>query len=258
MLAERQRRGIILAAGRGMRLGALTATRPKCLVELAGRALLDWQITALTAAGITPLAAVRGYRASSIERPGLHTFDNPDWSRGNMVASLRCADAWLSRVPCVVAYGDVVFHPQIVRSLCATTADVAIAYDLDWRNLWAARFTRPEDDAETLRVAGGRLAEIGGRVTDLDAVQGQYMGLLYFTPAGWLRVAEVLDRLDEDARRALEMTHLLQLLVASDVHVAAVPVRGRWCEVDSPSDLALYESMLATTRWPHDWRDASR
>ena len=49
---------IILAAGRGSRMKNLTADRPKCLVELRGKALLDWQLEALRAAGVTEIAIV--------------------------------------------------------------------------------------------------------------------------------------------------------------------------------------------------------
>jgi len=91
-------------------------------------------------------------------------------------------------------------------------------------------------------------------VRDLDRVHGQYLGLLRFTPPGWRRVAGWLSRLDERTRRALEMTHLLQGLVSDGVPVGAVPVDGRWCEVDSVRDLALYESRLDAGAWAHDWR----
>ena len=48
-------RAIILAAGKGERLKPYTSDRPKCLVELAGRTLLDYQVEALAAAGIHAL-----------------------------------------------------------------------------------------------------------------------------------------------------------------------------------------------------------
>jgi choline kinase len=244
-------RAIVLAAGRGSRLGALTATRPKCLVELAGRSLLDWQTAALHAAGITRLGIVRGYRAHDIARPALQPFDNQRWQHGNMVASLLCARSWLRAAPCLVVYGDVVFHPQAARALRAADADVALTYDRAWRALWSARFARPEDDCESFRSEGGRLVEIGRRVTDLDAVQGQFMGLVRFTPAGW-RAAEAVIALGDAS--TLQTTELLQRLVEHGVAVATLPVRGRWCEVDDARDLALYEHALRNPGWTHDWR----
>jgi len=254
MSSDDATRGIVLAAGRGRRLGALTERQPKCLLSLAGRALLDWQLAALRAAAVTRLAVVRGYRARTIRRDGVHAFDNRHWARGQMVASLACARAWLASVPCVVAYGDVVFHPDPVRRLVAAGGDVAITYDVAWRALWSARFARPEDDAESLRVREGRVVEIGRRVAALDDVDGQFMGLLRFSPAGWARVEDVLASLEPHARRTLETTRLLQLLVERGVRVGAVPVRGRWCEVDSAADLELYERALARGSWVHDWR----
>jgi choline kinase len=244
-------RGIVLAAGRGSRLGERTAERPKCLVELGGRSLLDWQIAALGAAGISPLGVVRGYRADLIVREQLHTFDNPHWERGQMVASLCCARSWLSAVPCVVAYGDVVFHPRVIRALCATTADLAITYDRAWRELWSARFAHPEEDAESFRTTDGHLAEIGRRVTDLDDVQGQFMGLLRCTPAGWRQIDAELATTDADT---LQTTELLQLLVTRGARIATVAVDGGWCEVDSATDLSLYERCSTRPGWRHDWR----
>ena len=207
-----------------------------------------------SAAHPAALGIVRGYRAARIARRGLHAFDNRQWARGNMVASLVHARPWLTTAPCVVAYGDVVFHPDIVRQLCASGDDVALVYDVAWRDLWAARFARPEEDAESFRTAHGRVVEIGRRVTDLDRVEGQFMGLLRFSPDGWRLVEAELARLDESTRRALQTTQLLQLLVERGARVAAIPVHGRWCEVDSASDLALYEAALARPGWRHDWR----
>ena len=43
-------RGIILAAGRGSRMKHLTSERPKCMVKLQGKPLIEWQLEALRAA----------------------------------------------------------------------------------------------------------------------------------------------------------------------------------------------------------------
>ena len=50
------------------------------------------------------------------------------------------------------------------------------------------------------------------------------------------------------------MTSLLQLLLKDGVEIDTTPVNGRWCEVDSETDLRLYEHKLEHPNWTHDWR----
>lgn len=248
-------RALILAAGRGARLGPLTNERPKCLVHLAGRSLLEWQLEALGACGIHDVAIVLGWRRRAVQRADLVRFVNRNWRRTNMVASLLVARTWLAAAPTIVAYGDVVYHPAVVRRLVTAPDDITIAYDRDWRELWQARFTRPEDDAESLRVVDGRVRAIGQRVRHLRAIDGQFMGLLRLTPAGLAQIEAWLASQDAEAVARLETTHLLQALVAEGVHVGALGARGRWCEIDTIGDVALYERRLAAASpWRHDWR----
>ena len=55
-------KAIILAAGRGSRMGGLTDTQPKGLVSLRGKPLLEWRLASLRAAGIHEIALITGYR----------------------------------------------------------------------------------------------------------------------------------------------------------------------------------------------------
>jgi len=254
---SRSLRGLILAAGRGTRLRPLTNTRPKCLVPLGGHALLDWQLGAMHDAAIDRVAVVVGYRGAQVQRKGVATITNQAFAVSNMVASLWQARAWLREAPCIVSYGDIVYHPNIVRTLAATRHPIAIAYDVAWRALWEARFDRLEDDAESLRVADGRVVAVGDPIDDLEAVDGQYLGLLRFTPSGWGIVERCLLTLGEETIRRLEMTDLLARLVRTGTTVGAVPISGRWCEVDSVRDLTVYAAKLrGRAEWSHDWRVA--
>ncbi|MBM3846637.1 MAG: phosphocholine cytidylyltransferase family protein, partial [Verrucomicrobia bacterium] len=151
-------RALILAAGRGSRMRSLTAHKPKCLVELAGRPLLEWQFAALRTAGVTEVAVVRGYRAESLAGPGYTLLENPRWAQTNMVSSLLCADAWLRDGECVVSYSDIVYHPNVVQTLTGSREGLSLTYDRLWRTLWGERFEDPLADAETFRCDGhGRL-----------------------------------------------------------------------------------------------------
>src|SRR3546814_11868791 len=60
-------KALILSAGQGSRLLPLTESRPKCLIELSGRSLLEWQLLALSRAGIDEVVLVTGFAAEQVE-----------------------------------------------------------------------------------------------------------------------------------------------------------------------------------------------
>ena len=237
-------RAIVLAAGRGSRMGALGNDRPKCLVELAGKPLIERQTDALRRGGAEAIGVVTGYRAEMIDLPALVRFQNPRWAETNMVMSLAAAAEWLESGTVVVSYADIFYPATLVRELSAAPGDIVVAYDRNWRTLWSQRFADPLLDAETFRVdASGRLLEIGQRTRDIEAIKGQYMGLLKFTPNGWREVALEISSLDAMGRDRLDMTSLLSRLLGRGVVITTTPTQGGWGEIDSVSDLELYERM---------------
>ena len=235
-------KAIILAAGRGSRMKDLTDERPKCLVELHGKALLNWQLEALRAAGIGEISIVTGYRRELLTNRGLVEFHNLRWAETNMVSSLACAQELLQSEPCIVSYSDIFFSPVAVQSLMACKADLAVTYDPNWLELWTQRFGDPLLDAETFKLTPDwTLAEIGNKPKSIEEVQGQYMGLLRFTPKGWAEVVRVRSNLTSEQCDKMHMTGTLQKIIeAGRVAISAVPYEGEWGEVDSAEDLAAY------------------
>src|SRR5688500_11769545 len=117
-------RAIILAAGRGSRMGDATTGQPKCLTPLCGKPLVQWQIESLRAADIARIGIVRGYMKEKLAFAGVETFDNSRWAETNMVASLVCADAWLAVDDCVMSYSDIVYPASTVRTLAESKSDI--------------------------------------------------------------------------------------------------------------------------------------
>lgn len=227
----------------------LTDERPKCLVALGGRPLLEWQLRALHAAGLGPVGAVTGYLAEQLAPRVDHTFHSVNWAHTNMVRSLMCAREWLESDMTVVSYADIFYSAATVERLAATEADIAISYDPSWLSLWQERFADPLSDAESfLADDRGLLQDIGRRVGDLSEIQGQYMGLLRFSPAGWQRVDTLLHTLPASQIDRLDMTGLLQRLLEGGAQIAVVPCAGPWGEIDSGDDLTVYEQMIASGR----------
>jgi choline kinase len=241
-------KAVILAAGQGHRLRPLTDSYPKALVPVRGRPIIDQAIESLRAGGITQVSVVGGWKWETLERLQIPIHVNPRYDRTNMVASLMCARDWIAGDDVLVVYGDILFHPRAVRALVAETADVAIAVNTQWRDLWQARMADPLADAETLVIdSAGNVTEIGKRPTSYDQVQGQYMGLIRFSREAVARVLGFYDRMDRSVLYDgkdfdnMYMTSFLQAIADQLEPVRAVLVDGGWMEVDSHEDLEVAE-----------------
>lgn len=241
-------RAIILAAGEGTRLRPHTLDRPKCLVELAGRPLLEHQIDALETAGIDDITIVTGYRAEQIARYARPTRHNAAYATTNMVASLMAAaDLLDGREDVLIAYSDIVYEPRVVIELCRCPAALCTTVDRQWLRLWRLRCENPLADAETLKLdSRNDIVEIGRKTESYGDIHAQYMGLILARAEVAGVLPSIHDGLDAGGlydgkpKERMYMTSFLQWLIDHGRPVRAVPVDGGWLEVDSADDLALY------------------
>lgn len=232
-----------LAAGRGSRLRPLTDDKPKPLVELADRSLLDRNIETLERAGVNRQIVVTGYKAGAIEGRGYETIHNEAHAETEMVYSLFCAEkAFSTEEDLVISYGDIVYDDSIAEAILDANGEVSVVVDRDWRSLWEARFDNPLEDAESLEIENGRITSIGQEDTSYDDIQAQYIGLVK------VRGDQLTDFVDayramggEDAE--IHMTRFLQRLIDVGWGIQAVPVENGWIEVDTLQDLELYRSL---------------
>jgi len=232
-------------------MGPLTDEHPKCLTRLHGKTLLQWQLEALTITGIKEIAIVKGYQAALLNVDNIHTFKNTRWKETNMVVSLQSANQWLQEDTCIVSYADIIYHHDIVAQLKQAKGDIIITYDTAWLDSWKTRFDAPLEDAETFTVdSSGCLSGIGAKATDITMIEGQYMGLLKFTPEGWAIIDQYLQEQDQNVIDRMDMTSLLSNLLLNGRSIHTVPIAGRWYEIDSSRDLELYQGHIANkTSW---------
>lgn len=235
-------RAIILAAGQGQRLRPLTDDRPKCMVEYQGRPLLDHVLASMRACEVTDVVVVTGYRHDVLEKRGLYCRHNAAYASTNMTASLFCAEADMTD-DLIVSYSDIVYHPRVLRSLIEASGDFCVTVDLDWESLWRQRMEDPLTDAETLKLDGNLIVELGKKPQRREDIQGQYMGLFKIAAHALPPVKKFYHSLDRtrlyDGKtfENMYMTSFIQLLIDSGMPVHAVPVHGGWTEVDKPGDL---------------------
>ncbi|MBN33500.1 MAG: nucleotidyl transferase [Rhodospirillaceae bacterium] len=244
---------LIVAAGRGSRLGVHSDQTPKCLAPFAGSRLLDLQLSVLRGAGLDDIHLVRGYLGAQLDGLGLTLWDNPNWAATNMVASMLCARPVMeSGDDVVLAYGDIIYEEKILEALLADDSEASVIVDREWLKLWSLRSDDPLSDAESLRLDdAGNIIDIGRKVPSLEEIQAQYIGLMRFSAKA---CGELLDILDRAARPGGDvqgksvancyMTDLLQAHIDHGGKLHAVTIDGGWIEVDTDEDLARYTALV--------------
>lgn len=251
---------IILAAGQGTRLRPLTDDRPKCLVELGGRPLLEWQIASARQVGISDIVVIGGYKIDHLKKYDVRLIENPEYATTNMVRTLLCAQE-LFADGFIMAYGDIVYSASVLERLLADVHAISVTVDRQWRSYWERRLEDPLSDAETLKIdVNGNLIEVGQKPQSYADIQAQYIGLVAFRQPGLKQLQATVERVLKENQAganpfngkrnldALYMTDLLQGMIQSGVDLNAFQIDGGWIEVDSVSDLALAEKLLTEGR----------
>ena len=239
-------RALILAAGQGTRLRPITNDQPKALTPLAGSPLIVRQIKTLRAGGISEIAIAAGYRASMLKDLGAEVFVNRRYAETNMVTSMMAARKYVARNDCdlLIGYGDIVYSQENLRTVLQTPGDIVVMVDHAWYKLWSVRFSDPLVDAETLRLGpDGNIIEIGRKPKVYEEIEGQYTGLMRISAAFLPLFCEVYDTLPLVDSDPMYMTKFLQILIDAGWQVKPAIVQSGWLEVDTVSDLDIYERL---------------
>lgn len=250
-------KAIILAAGFGQRLMPLTQDVPKCMVCYKDKRIIDYALNAMFEAGIEEVCIVGGYKFDVLQKyieskslTNIRFYKNENYANTNMVTTLFCAKEFLlecveKRQDLLVSYADIVYFSDIVKKLMICDYDLGIVVDKAWRKLWSLRFEDPLSDAETLRLCGEKIIELGKKPKDYSEIEGQYIGLFRISHSFLAKVIECYENLDRNAEydtkdfNNMYMTSFLQLLIDTYHNAYMVETFGNWCEIDFKSDLDI-------------------
>ena len=123
---------IILAAGKGQRLSPLTDEKPKCMVKLFGKSLLEWQIDVFRELNINDISVVTGYKKELISINNVKFYHNSDFENTNMVETLFCAEKEFDDT-IIVSYGDIIFETSVLQKLIESKEEFSIIVDKKWK-----------------------------------------------------------------------------------------------------------------------------
>jgi len=166
--------GVILAAGMAKRLRPLTDTKPKCLLEVGGKTLLERTVRAMQQAGISEFVVVTGYRAdqirealTSIVSPQNITFlHNADYEHNNNIYSLWMAGKVVRGKDFLLMDSDILCDPAAVVRIAEQT-EPALALN---------RHECGEEEIKVIVDADNHIVEINKTCNPADAI-GESVGI---------------------------------------------------------------------------------
>ncbi len=260
---------VIAAAGFEKQLLPLIEDKPKCLLDIKGKTILERQVAALNECNIKEIALVRGYKKEAIALPNIRYYDNDRYESTGELFSIFCAENEL-KGRTIVLYGDIMFDTAVLEKLLKSPADIALVVDLAWKDdarrgaqpahlnpdlvslvdppgtSYLSRFVLPEGEH--------RIGTIGQYVPHEQA-HGEFIGMAMFSEKGTQALRDGYHSAQEKYKSTAfheagslakaSFTDMIQELIDRGHTVQAMPIFKGWMEVDSFEE---YQKAWAKTR----------
>lgn len=225
------------------RLRPLTDEKPKCLLEVGGKTLLQRTVDAMISAGVKEFVVVTGYRAEMIREfltvhyplSTIHFIDNPDYEHNNNIFSLWLAMQKLHGQEVLLMDSDILCDPEAVRRVARKT-NPALAMQ---------QHELGEEEMKIVVDEAGRITEISKTCSPADAI-GESVGIEKMTPAYTEAIYQELRKmiLDEGQidifyerafERLIPQGHTFEVVDTTDLFSY---------ELDTPEDLEKASAAL--------------
>lgn len=245
-------KAIIVAAGPGIRLLPFTENKPKCMLEVGGKTILQRNLEVLKENGITDIVIVKGHKSDAINYPNMKYYYNPNYLENNILTSLFYAEKEM-RDGFIFSYSDILYSASVLRKLLQSKEDMSLVIDMDWAQRYKGRTLHPIDEAELVVVEDGKVVKISKFMNPAIAY-GEFIGLAKFTRKGVETLIRNYKRIrankwcgfkahhrfqDAVSIDKAYLTDMLQELINRGYPIHSVDINGGWLEIDTSQDLQI-------------------
>jgi dTDP-glucose pyrophosphorylase len=245
-------KAVILAAGKGTRMGELTNQLPKPMLRVQGKPILEHILEGLLQAGIKDFFIVTGFRAEVIESYfGAGEKWNASIRYGRQLSqdgtgkAPEVARDFVGADDFVLTYGDILVRPQTYQDMlarygkgplsglitCTGGEDVTKGGILLFDNDFCLRRLIEKPSAAQLEELRRQGELKPGAMAWYNA------GIYIFKPA----LYEFTARLQKSPRGEYELTDAISAMIDAGHRLAGLEIQGRWVDVRDPQVLAELE-----------------
>lgn len=229
---------IIMAAGKGSRLGVLTKGKPKSFTEIKGKKLIEYNIALLKKYHVDEIIIVTGYQCEAFEElvageENIRLIYNPFYEMVNVLGSFYMGMEALYD-DFIYLHADTLCETAIFEKMIQTDGDIVLPVE----------YKRCDDEAMKIRSENGKIVQITKKM-EADKAEGEFIGIAAFRKKVIPALKEKTKQLMKEKAFSDYFESAIQRLIddKESFDIKIVPTEGAfWAEIDFPLD---YEKAAA-------------
>ena len=255
---------IIPAAGEDPSLSSILNGKPKSMFEIAGKTLLDWQISALNSNNLTNITVITGYKSREMKAEGITFQENKNYKRGSELHSLMEARKKMTS-GFIMLYSDILFEENIMSKILACQEDIVLVVD-NTMQYHAPEANKIQDfvisknkHLPTRRkisfACENIISKIGSKLNPETATH-EFIGLAKFTKTGAEQLLQTYEdcvknyhgKLQEaENKNQFKFTDLIQEMIDRGYVANFLEIHKGWLEIHSTEDIELANHFLSNS-----------
>lgn len=241
---------IIIAAGLGSRLKPLTNNKPKSLLKIKNKSLLDHQLAVFKKNKINDINIIVGHKKKNFEKFNYNLINNKNFKKNNILNSLFSAKKIIKK-NILISYSDIIFKNRLVKKLLLSKSDISVLVDKEWKKNYKGRKLHPISEAEKVFYDNNLNIKKTSKTLNSKETKGEMIGLFKLSSNG----SKIFKRYYEIAKKKYKgkkfysaeifdkayITDFINYLNDNKIKIKAVLVSGGWMEIDTIEDLKRAE-----------------
>ncbi len=234
---------VFLAAGKGSRIYSKIKVN-KSLIRIKKKTIISRLIENIPNRNINKIIIVLGFNykkiINEVKKYKLSYIINKDYKKTEMLHSMYLA---LKKYDddMIFSYTDIIYNKSIIKKILKEKPrNICLPIYTNWKKIWNIRKKKILEDAETLKIKGNKLIEIGRKITKIKEVQGQFMGI-FFIPKSKRKF--IINIIENNSLKKKQITFFMNYLLKKKIIINIFKYKKDWYEFDDYRDLLEYNKM---------------
>lgn len=223
-------KAIILAAGRSTRLYPLTLSKPKCLLKIGKKTILEQTIDKLNQCNVTDITIITGYLKETIEQEIKNKANYiyfPEYSNTNNLLGLYFVKDLLNE-DCIILFADVLIQKETLQKCINDKNDFTLIIDTNYVLEGTMRIQKNKNS----------IIGIGNQISPKEG-HGNFIGIAKFSSKGIEKLKIEMEKMSsKEEYRMAYYTLALDSLAKKGEQINFIQAeKNSWIEIDTQEDL---------------------